>query len=205
MQRTTSLGSAALVLLVLCGCGNSTYDAGPAPVATTLRGTSVPSTAEPSGSTQAPAGGARAANCADSEGDGGPADITKVNLVEDSAGLRAIFSLSAPLNTSTGTAQLSLLVSSQDGSTARQLGAKWTDGMVQVFVFDSGSAQNEYLDVPPTVGGSTVTLVFPRRAFEDLGPTWRWGATTSVDGTDVDDCPEPGGDVLNPRQQTFPS
>jgi hypothetical protein len=57
-----------------------------------------------------------------------PADLTAVELTEGGEGLRATFTLAAPLHTSTGTAPLSLLVSSQDGNTARQLGAKWIDG-----------------------------------------------------------------------------
>ena len=200
MRRTSFLASGALLVLALCACGSSSTNARPTPTATTVRSSSASSVGE----TSAPSDGIRAASCADTTGDGGPADITKVELAEDGASLRAAFTLAAPLNTSTGTAQLSLLVSSQDGNTAKQLGAKWIGGTVRVFVFDSGTAHNEYVDLPPTVRRSTVTMVFPSSATEDLGPTWRWGATTSVDGTDVDTCPEPGDDVLNPHQQTFP-
>jgi hypothetical protein len=150
------------------------------------------------------AGGVRAATCTDAVGDGGPADLTAVELVESGEGLRATFTLAGPLDTSRGTALLSVMVASEDGETARQLGAKWIDGVVEVFVFDVGTVQNEDVDVPPVVDGSSVHVTFPRSAIEGLGGTWRWGATTNVDGTDVDDCPEPGGDSLNPARQTFP-
>jgi hypothetical protein len=201
MNRTAVFATTALGL-ALSACGGGTADDEPA----TANGDRPGLGAEVAGTTaaQSPAGGVRAASCTDAPGDGGPADITAVKLVEGGEGLRATFTLAAPLDTSTGTALLSLMVSSQDGETARQLGAKWIDGQAQVFVFDSGTAQNEYVDVPPVVDGNTIHVTFPRSAIVGLGGTWRWGATTSVDGTDVDDCPEPGDDVLNPPRQTFP-
>jgi hypothetical protein len=198
MKRTAVLTTAAVAIL-LSGCAGSSADDD----ATGADGGSGAEAAEATAG-ESPAGGVRAASCTDAAGDGGPADLTTVELVEGGEGLRATFTLAAPLNTSTGTALLSLMVSSQDGETARQLGAKWIDGQAEVFVFDSGTAQNEYVDVPPVVDGSTVNVTFPRSAIEGLGDTWRWGATASVTGTDVDDCPEPGDDVLNPARQTFP-
>jgi hypothetical protein len=47
-------------------------------------------------------------------------------------------------------------------------------------------------------------VTFPRSALEDLGDTWNWQAASNVDGTDVDACPEPGEDTMDPQQQTFP-
>lgn len=201
MRRAAVLPTAALAF-ALSACGNSSADDEPA----TANSGGARSGAEAAETTaaQAPVGGVRAASCTDATGDGGPADLTAVELTEGGEGLRVTFTLAAPLDTSTGTALLSLSVSSQDGETARQLGAKWTDGQAQAFVFDSGTAQNEYVDAPPVVNGSTVNVTFPRSAIEGLGDTWHWGATTNVDGTDVDHCPEPGDDVLNPVRQTFP-
>jgi hypothetical protein len=198
MKRTAVLTTAAIAIL-LSGCAGSSTD-------DNATDADSGSGAEAAGTTagKSPAGGLRAASCIDAAGDGGPADLTSVELVEGGEGLRASFTLAAPLNTSTGTALLSLMASSQDGETGRQLGAKWIDGQPEVFVFDSGTAQNEYVDVPPVVDGSTVNVTFPRSAIEGLGDTWRWGATSSVDGTDVDDCPEPGDGVLNPERQPFP-
>ena len=204
MRRAAVLATAAMAL-ALSACGSSSADDESATANSGSASSGAEAEAAETTAAQAPAGGVRAASCTDATGDGGPADLTAVELAEGGEGLRATFTLAAPLDTSTGTALLPLAVSSQDGETARQLGAKWIDGQAQVFVFDSGTAQNEYVDLPPVVDASIVNVTFPRSAIEGLGDTWRWGATTSVDGTDVDGCPEPGDDVLNPARQTFPS
>lgn len=149
-------------------------------------------------------GGVRTASCTDATGDGGPLDLTKVELLEGGEGLRATFGLAAPLDTASGSAQLSVMASSQDGNTARQLGVKWVDGESNVFVFDIGSAKNEYVQVPPVVAGSSVQVTFPRSAITGLGSTWKWHAAASSEGTDVDACPDAGGDALNPQEQPFP-
>lgn len=204
MKRTTGL-SGAVLALILCGCSAAETDTGQVATPTVASSSSAStSAAAPSTTTRAPASAARAASCGDPRGDGEPADLTSVKLVEESDGLQATFALAKTLNTSTGTAQLSLQVSSQDGETARQLGARWVDGQVKVFVFDSGTARNEYVDTAPILTGATVAVTFPRTAIDGLGDTWRWTATTSTDGTDADVCPEPGDDVLNPERQTFP-
>jgi hypothetical protein len=200
MKRIAVVTTAA-VAIVLSGCGGSSHD-DEAAGADSRPGTDADATPHPGAGDAS--GGVRAASCTDAAGDGGPADLTTVELVEGGEGLRATFTLAAPLNTTTGTALLSLMVSSQDGGTARQLGAKWIDGESVVFVFDSGTAQNEYVKVPPIVDGGTVNVTFPRSAIEGLGDNWGWAATTSVDGADVDHCPEPTDDVLHPALLTFP-
>lgn len=146
----------------------------------------------------------RAASCSDATGDGGPADIVSVDLVEDGGDLSVTYRLAQPLDTSADTL-LSLIAWSEDGATGRQLGAKWVGGTPTVFAFDLAEAQNQDVDVEPAVEGDTVSVTYPASAVEGLGESWGWTATTSVDGVDVDDCPEPGDDVLNPQRQPFPS
>jgi len=146
----------------------------------------------------------RLATCSDATGDGGSADIVSVELAEDGGDLRSTWTLAAPPNTSAGTLLLSLTAWSEDGEAGRQLGIKWTDGQPGVFSFDLVETQNQDLDVEPTVEGATVSATFPGDAVEGLGETWGWTATTNVDGADVDDCPEPGEDPINPQRQPFP-
>jgi|SRR4051812_15938561 hypothetical protein len=150
------------------------------------------------------AGGARAATCTDPVGDGGAADLTAVEVTETGDGLEAAFTLAAPLDTTTGTQVLSLLVSSRDGKTAKQFGAKWIDGTPLVFVFDFGSGGQQIVQAEPRVDGATIDLAFPSGALDGLGDTWNWRADTNVAGSDVDACPDAGADPADPQQQTFP-
>lgn len=145
--------------------------------------------------------GLRSASCTDPAGDGGSADLTAVELTESGDELVARYTLTAPLATATGTALLALAVSSDDGEMARQLGAKWIDGQVAVFVFDMGAGQTD-VEASPAVEGNTVTVSFPSAAVSDLGDSWQWRVTTNIDGADVDRCPEGNGDPLS--TQSFP-
>jgi hypothetical protein len=181
MTRVAVLPLAALP--VLAGCGSGGDD-------------------EASRSSAGGAGGT--ATCTDPAGDGGPADLTAVELAEGGEGLRATFTLAAPLDTASGTQLLALLVSSKDGKTAKQLGAKWVDGVPLVVVFDFGAGSQDLVDIEPQVDGGTVDVPFPRSALKGLGGTWDWRAVSNVGGQDVDACPEPGEDPGNPQQQTFP-
>ena len=45
----------------------------------------------------------------------------------------------------------------------------------------------------------------PWDAVSDLGAVWNWDAGTSVEGDDVDECPESGPDWRNPKMEQFPS
>jgi hypothetical protein len=42
------------------------------------------------------------------------------------------------------------------------------------------------------VTGAVLTTDFPYDAMAELGKTWKWSATTNVQGDDVDDCPDEG-------------
>jgi hypothetical protein len=50
-----------------------------------------------------------------------------------------------------------------------------------------------------------LTAEFPYDAVVGLGETWKWSATTNVQGDDVDNGPDEGTDSLNPRTVSFPS
>jgi hypothetical protein len=56
-------------------------------------------------------------------------------------------------------------------------------------MYDVVAAQEEELPVRPDVSGGTVTVQFPAAATAGLGPSWRWEAFATVNGTDVDNCP----------------
>ncbi|MCW2683429.1 MAG: hypothetical protein JWP33_1342 [Blastococcus sp.] len=193
MKRRLLVACTVLVPLVLAACGSDGNGSTPS---------------DDGGSASADDGGggglSGTAMCRDARGDGGTADLTMVELAGSGDGLTATFTMTAPMPGS-GPVLLSLAVSSGDGETARQLGARWVDGQAtEVYVFDVGEAQNEDVNTEPSVDGGTVRVTFPSDAVSDLGATWRWRSTTSVGGVDVDACPEASGDMMNVATQPFP-
>lgn len=203
------LAVAALTLLVLassaaCGASNSQ---------TATDGTSATTSSSPAaGSTksvQATPGNrssnqSRAATCNDRQGDGKPLDIAAVKLTQ--VGDQLVVTFTTTTNPpSSGTTFWSLLVASSSGDKAGQLGVKFLDGQqIAHFVFDSGTAQQTNLEDQATVAGKTITARFPYAVVDSYGPGWTWRAATSVNGDDVDACPEEGADPLNPGTLTFP-
>jgi hypothetical protein len=145
------------------------------------------------------------AACADKAGDGkGQGDLTRVRLTSDGRSLTAAFATKSPV-TSTDTVLYSIDAWNKDGSQGYQLGVKYLNGQqIAYFVFDQVAGKQVNLDGMAKIDGSTVTAKFPIRETEALGDSFKWSATLSVEGDDVDRCPEPGEDVLNPKTSTFP-
>lgn len=195
--------AASLVLIMgTSACGDEPAPETAAPPETTLGQASTP-TEQATPTTAATAGGS--ARCRDGKGDGKPMDLTMVALSQTGDSLSARFVMAA-VPPRSGTVLWAIAASSEDGDKARQLGVKFLDGQqVAHFVFDSGSAQQENLSGRVSLQGATLTAEFPLSAVEDLGEPWNWQATVNVEGDDVDTCPEPGDDVLNPRKLKFPS
>lgn len=149
-------------------------------------------------------GGGGAASCADAVGDGGLADIVRVDLAQEADGLRVSFQLTGPPVNSTGKILLSVQVSSGDGDIRRQLALQWTDGQARAFVVDQTGSGLQDVAAQPAVDGNMVSLTFPARTTADLASPWLWNASTSLDGTVVDQCPDAGGDSAGSRPLTFP-
>ena len=103
---------------------------------------------------------------------------------------RVTWKLSAPLPT-TGSALVSLLAASEDGSVTRQLGYKTVDGEFSAYyVFDMGTAQQRALDgLPDTSTPGEISGVLPSADIDALGGNWHWSAALNLDGKDVDTCP----------------
>lgn len=147
---------------------------------------------------------ARAVTCNDPPGDGRPLDISAVKLAHVGDHLVVNFTTTTT-PPSSGTTLWSLQVASASGDKAGQLGVKFLDGrQIAHFVFDLGTAKQTNLEGGTTVAGKTLTASFPYAAVTSLGLNWTWRAETSVDGLDVDACPQEGDDPLNPATLTFP-
>ena len=105
-----------------------------------------------------------------------------------------------------GTATALVTVSDAAGDKIRQLGVQWSDGqLIGHFVYDLESATQTNLEDQPTVDGETISARYPWNAVADLGDSWKWQAVTTLNGNDVDSCPNIGRDSMNPKKARFPS
>jgi hypothetical protein len=190
----------AVLAAVLVSCGGNDGQTQPesAAASTTARSELAPTTTSSPPSDQA-------SMCRDRRGDGQSADIRSVVLHRDGDRLRARFELISRPPT-VGTVHWAILASSPSGDRALQLGVKFQDGaQVAHYVFDAGSTDQQNVSGSASLTGGVLTADFPYDAVAELGKTWRWSATTNVQGDDVDDCPDEGADALNPRTVSFPA
>jgi hypothetical protein len=127
----------------------------------------------------------------DARGDSEVGDLLGVTLALKGSTFTVTFQLAAPVST-VGTALLSVMVSSESGDQARQLGIKYIDGRSSVWVFDMGTVKQDNFDVTPQVVGNTVSADFPATAVAGMGSSFNWQATYSVNGDDVDEVPQGG-------------
>lgn len=83
---------------------------------------------------------------------------------------------------------------------------KYLDGQqVAHFVFDHVEANQVNLDDGETsTDGTKTTAKFPISAIDSLGESFNWTAAFNLAGNDVDECPKPSGDIMEPNQESFP-
>jgi hypothetical protein len=126
-------------------------------------------------------------------------DLTSVRLDRTAEQLRVTYELAAPLPR-VGTTGIFLAVSNSDSSIALQAVVKWLDGdQIAYFVSDSSSARQKNLNGDVLRNGKKIVATFPIQEFAQLGDLWKWYATTTIEGKDVDSCPDAGDDPLRPK------
>ena len=180
------------VTVVLAACASSSASSG-APASGAV---DVPATV--------PAPAAKA-ECTDASNDAKSGDITQVELQRDGEQLSATFHLRRALP-GAGTASTVVTVSNAAGDKIRLLGVQWLEGqLIGHFVFDFQGAMQTNLEDQPTVDGKTISARYPWSAVADLGDSWKWQAVTTLNGNDVDSCPNIGRDSMNPKKARFPS
>jgi hypothetical protein len=145
------------------------------------------------------------ATCTDKAGDGKEDnDLTGVTLKRDGDKLAVTVNTTHPIPTS-GSALFAVSAWSEDGETGYQLGVKYVDGQqIAHFVFNPTTASQANLNGDVNTTGNTTTATFPLSELDSLGESFRWSAVYTIEGNDVDTCPEPGEDTLNPKRQVFP-
>ena len=201
LRSRSGIHQAVLALVAVASLALSACDFADQPSVRTDPGNTL--TSDSTSHSPEPGAGQRSASCADVTGDGGLADIHEVNLTQNNEGLRVTFVLASPPVSSTGTVLLSITAWSGDADIERQLGMKWVDLAFTAFVFDLTEGRQENVSTQPVIDGNTVTVIFPTANTGELGSPWLWTATTSTDGTDVDECPDPANSQA-PARLLFP-
>jgi hypothetical protein len=136
--------------------------------------------------------------CEDAAGDGeGTADLERVTLLSD--GDLLFITYEAPKDLpSTGTVLYSVTAWNSDGDTGYQIGTKF-QGDVEIanyiFSFDSSSQKN--LDNGTVAVDGEVNARYPLQDLQGLGEEFTWSAAITVDGTDVDRCPNGEGKTVH--------
>ena len=130
--------------------------------------------------------------CKDAVGDSKSkgVDIDQVRLLSDGSLMFITFTTAAnvPL---TGTVLYSATAWSPDGKTGYQIGAKFQNGKeLANFVFNLTTNKQENITNGAVAADKTVSTRYPLSKLSGLGDSFGWSGTVTVDGVDVDRCPD---------------
>ncbi|WP_306638052.1 hypothetical protein [Pseudarthrobacter siccitolerans] len=91
----------------------------------------------------------------------------------------------------TGTVLYSVTAWSSEGKTGYQLGSKFQNGKeIANFVYNLTTNKQENITNGAVAADKTVSTRYPLAKLAGLGDTFGWSGTVTVDGTDVDRCPD---------------
>lgn len=181
-------GILAVAALALTSCGTPAdaqpgqTQTGPAPSATSA-------TPSPTPSAEANIG---ESICKDAAGDSKSTTvgIDQVRLLGDGTLMFVVFTTEADIPT-TGTVLYSVTAWSPDGKTGYQIGSKFENGQeIANFVYNLTTNEQENITNGAVAADKTVSTRYPLAKLAGLGDTFSWSGTVTVDGTDVDRCPD---------------
>lgn len=130
--------------------------------------------------------------CADDPGDSTSTvvDLEEVRLLSDGKLMFLTFITAADVPT-TGTVLYSATAWSEDGNTGYQMGAKFQDGQeIANFVYDAAGGGQVNITNGAVAADKQVSMRYPLAELEGLGESFTWSGTATVEGTDVDRCPD---------------
>lgn len=199
-------GMITVALLALTGCASTTASPSSSSSATPA-GDSSAAPAASSSETPAPTASAKSkiveSICKDSTKDGAEGvDLKKARLLSDGSLLFVEYELASDIPTS-GRVFFSVMASSPDGETSYQIGTSVTDGVESGnFILRGGTQSN--ITNRAFINEDTVAVRYPLGDLEGLQDGFRWDATISVEGEDVDRCPAGDGiDGLKINQEEW--
>lgn len=179
-------GTLAVATLALTGCGGASAQPA-ASVATSAAASPSPTQS----ATSAVASQIGESVCEDPAGDStSPAvDLERVRLLSDGKLMFVTFSMVAAVPTS-GTVLYSISAYSADGQKGYEIGAKFQNGKeIANFIFDSTSSKQENITNRAVAADKQVSMRYPIPSLKNLGESFTWRATVSLNGSDVDKCP----------------
>jgi hypothetical protein len=130
--------------------------------------------------------------CKDATGDSTSktVDIDQVRLLSDGSLMFVVFTTVADVP-KTGTVLYSATAWSADGKTGYQIGSKFQNGKeIANFVFNLVTSKQENITNGAVAADKTVSTRYPLAKLAGLGDTFGWSGTVTVDGADVDRCPD---------------
>lgn len=132
--------------------------------------------------------------CKDSTKDGQDGvDLKSARLLSNGSLLFVEYELVGDLP-ETGTVFFSVMASSADGEKSYQVGTKFQDNVeIENFVFDSATATQKNIANGAVAADGKVAVRYPLGDLERLGGKFRRDANVSVEGTDIDRCPDGDG------------
>ena len=181
-------GILAVVALALTGCGTPAdakprqTQTSPAPSATFASPTPTPSAKAKIGESI----------CKDAAGDSTSknVDLDQVRLLSDGSLMCVVFTAAANVPT-TGTVLYSVTAWSAEGKTGYQIGSKFQNGReIANFVYNLTTNKQENISNGAVAADKTVSTRYPLSKVAGLGDTFGWSASVTVDGEDVDRCPD---------------
>lgn len=196
-------GLTTVALLALTGCASTSSTAAPTSKSSMTPATSsstTPATGRSETTTASAAAKSKIVEsiCKDSTKDGADGvDLKKARLLSDGSLLFVEYELAGDIPAS-GRIFFSVMASSPDGETSYQIGTAVTDGAESSnFIFNSGPASQKNITNRAFINEKTVAVRYPLVDLEGLQEGFRWAATVSVDGEDVDRCPADDGMELS--------
>lgn len=129
--------------------------------------------------------------CDDVTGDSsGNVDLEQVRLISDGTLMFLTFDAVNDVP-ATGTILYSATVWSEDGENGYQMGVKFEDGQeIANFVYNLTDFSQKNISNSAVTADGRVSVRYPLSELDGLGETFRWSATVTMDGTDVDRCPD---------------
>lgn len=176
----------AVALLALTGCASAGSTASPTSSTSAAPAASTLATPTPTASAESKI---VESTCKDSTKDGVEGvDLKKARLLSDGSLLFVEYTLADDLPHD-GTVLYSVTAWSADGNTGYQLGTKFQDGEeIANFVFDMGTSSQKNITNGAVAVDGEVNVRYPLRDLTGLGDEFKWSATVTVDGSDIDDC-----------------
>ena len=189
-------GTFAVAALMLTGCGTPA-DVRPGPTQTSPAPSATSATPTPSAKAKI-----GESTCKDAAGDAKSktVDLDQVRLLSDGSLMFVVFTTTANVPT-TGTVPYSVTAWSADGKTGYQIGSKFQNGReIANFVFNLTTNKQENITNGAVAADKTVSTRYPLAKLAGLGDTFGWSGTVTVDGVDVDRCPDGDAKTQFPQQ-----